>query len=48
MGGDEKKAIKQIVKRNNNKSIMAWNRAVISDIEQSIDCLLYTSPSPRD
>ena len=27
MGGDEKKAIKQIVKRNNNrKSIMAWNR----------------------
>ena len=38
MGGDEKKAIKQIVKRNNNKSIMAWNRAVISDIEQSIDC----------
>ena len=33
MGGDEKKAIKQIVKRNNNKSIMAWNRA----------CLLYTS-----
>lgn len=39
MGGDEKEAIKQIVKRNNNrKSIMAWNRAVISDIEQSIDC----------
>ena len=39
MGGDEKKAIKQIVKRNNNrKSIMAWNRAVVSDIEQSIDC----------
>ena len=39
MGGDEKKAIKQIVKRNNNrKSIMAWNRAVISDIEESIDC----------
>lgn len=39
MGGDEKKAIKQIVKRNNNrKSIMAWNRAVTSDIEESIDC----------
>ena len=34
----KKKAIKQIVKRNNNKSIMAWNRALISDIEQSIDC----------
>lgn len=39
MGGDEKQAIKQIVKRNNYKtSIMAWNRAVIKDIEQSIDC----------
>lgn len=39
MGGDEKNAIKQIVKRNsNNKSIMAWNRAVISDIQQSIEC----------
>ena len=39
MGGDEKEAIKQIVKRNNGrKSIMSWNRAVIQDIEQSIDC----------
>ena len=42
MGGDEKEAIKSIVKRNrsssNAKSIMAWNRAVIGDIEQSIDC----------
>ena len=39
MGGDEKEAIKQIVKRNNGrKSIMAWNRAVISDIEEAIDC----------
>lgn len=39
MGGDEKAAIKQIVKRNNGrKSIMAWNRAVVSDIEESIDC----------
>ena len=39
MGGDEKAAIKEIVKRNNGKSsIMAWNRAVIGDIEQSIDC----------
>lgn len=39
MGGDEKEAIKQIVKRNNGKkSIMAWNRAVIKDIEESIDC----------
>ena len=39
MGGDEKNAIKEIVKRNNyKKSIMAWNRAVIKDIEESIDC----------
>jgi homocitrate synthase NifV len=38
MGGDEKKAIKEIVKRNLKSSIMAWNRAVVSDIEQSIDC----------
>ncbi|MGL5087097.1 MAG: homocitrate synthase [Clostridium sp.] len=38
MGGDEKEAIKEIVKRNKKSSIMAWNRAVIADIEQSIDC----------
>ncbi len=38
MGGDEKMAIKEIVKRNLKPSIMAWNRAVIGDIEQSIDC----------
>lgn len=38
MGGDEKEAIKKIVKRNLKSSIMAWNRAVISDIDQSIDC----------
>lgn len=38
MGGDEKEAIKQIVKRNQKSSIMAWNRAVIKDIEESIDC----------
>lgn len=38
MGGDEKEAIKSIVKRNLKPSIMAWNRAVIKDIEQSIDC----------
>ncbi|MEG0856498.1 MAG: homocitrate synthase [Terrisporobacter sp.] len=38
MGGDEKEAIKEIVKRNKKSSIMAWNRAVIKDIEQSIDC----------
>lgn len=38
MGGDEKEAIKKIVSRNLKSSIMAWNRAVISDVEQSIDC----------
>lgn len=38
MGGDEKAAIKEICKKGLKSSIMAWNRAVISDIEQSIDC----------
>ena len=38
MGGDEKNAIKSIVKRNLKSSIMSWNRAVISDIQESIDC----------
>ena len=38
MGGDEKEAIKSIVKKNLKSSIMAWNRGVISDIENSIEC----------
>ncbi len=38
MGGDEKATIKAICKRDLKSSIMAWNRAVITDIEQSIDC----------
>ena len=38
MGGDEKESIKAICKRGLKSSIMAWNRAVITDIEQSIDC----------
>lgn len=38
MGGDEKAAIKAICKKNLKSSIMAWNRAVVSDIEQSVDC----------
>ncbi|MGL5258279.1 MAG: homocitrate synthase [Proteocatella sp.] len=38
MGGDEKDIIRKIVKSNLRASIMGWNRAVISDIEQSIDC----------
>ncbi len=38
MGGDEKKTIKKIVGLDLNTSILAWNRAVISDIKHSIDC----------
>jgi homocitrate synthase NifV len=38
MGGDEKKAISEIVKLGLNASIMGWNRAVISDIEASLAC----------
>ena len=38
MGGDEEEAIKAICKKNLKPSIMAWNRAVISDIEKSIEC----------
>lgn len=38
MGGDEKKAIKEIVKLGLKASIMGWNRAVISDIQHSLDC----------
>lgn len=38
MGGDEKKAITEIAKLGLRASIMAWNRAVVADIQQSIDC----------
>ena len=38
MGGDEKEAIKKIVKLDLGVSVMGWNRAVISDIEDSLDC----------
>lgn len=38
MGGDEKNVIKQMVKSNLRASIMGWNRAVISDIQASVDC----------
>jgi homocitrate synthase NifV len=38
MGGDEKESIKKIVKLGLKASIMGWNRAVISDIQSSIDC----------
>ncbi len=38
MGGDEKEAIKAIVSLNLNCSILGWNRAVKSDIDDSLDC----------
>lgn len=38
MGGFEKDSIKRIVGMNLKPSIMAWNRAVISDIKESIEC----------
>ena len=38
MGIDEKNIIKKIVKSNLKASIMGWNRAVIADIQESIDC----------
>ncbi len=38
MGGDEKKTIKHIAGLGLNASILAWNRAVIEDIKQSLEC----------
>jgi homocitrate synthase NifV len=38
MGGDEKKTIKHIAGLGLNTSILAWNRAVIDDIQHSLDC----------
>lgn len=38
MGGDEKETLKAIVNLGINSSIMAWNRAVVEDIKQSLDC----------
>ncbi|NLW91627.1 MAG: homocitrate synthase [Syntrophomonadaceae bacterium] len=38
MGGFEKDCIKEIVNLGLKSSIMAWNRAVISDIQESISC----------
>ncbi len=38
MGGDEKDAITAIAKLGLNARIMAWNRAVIKDIQQSLQC----------
>ncbi|MCS7178691.1 MAG: homocitrate synthase [Anaerolineae bacterium] len=38
MGGDEKEAIKAIVRLELPTSILAWNRAVVDDIRHSLDC----------
>lgn len=38
MGGFEKECIKEIVRLGLKASIMAWNRAVIDDIKESISC----------
>ncbi|HHY98706.1 MAG TPA: homocitrate synthase [Firmicutes bacterium] len=38
MGGEEKLAIKAIVDAGLRASIMGWNRAVIADVQESIDC----------
>lgn len=38
MGGDEKKAVKQIVGLGLDASILGWNRANKEDIAHSIDC----------
>ncbi len=38
MGGFEKDCIKEIVRMGLKASIMAWNRAVIADIKESIKC----------
>jgi homocitrate synthase NifV len=38
MGGDEKETIAKIAKLGLNASIMAWNRAVIDDVKESLEC----------
>jgi homocitrate synthase NifV len=38
MGGDEKEAIKEIVRLELPASILAWNRAVVEDVKHSLDC----------
>ena len=38
MGGEEKEAIKAVVEAGLSASVMSWNRAVVSDIQHSIDC----------
>jgi len=38
MGGDEMEAIKEICRLGLKSSIMGWNRAVIADVEASLEC----------
>lgn len=38
MGGDEKKTIKRIAGMDLRASVLGWNRAVVEDIQHSIDC----------
>lgn len=38
MGGDEKRAVKEIAKLGLSASVLGWNRANIEDINHSIDC----------
>jgi len=38
MGGDEKAAIREIAALGLSASVLGWNRAVVSDLEHSLDC----------
>jgi homocitrate synthase NifV len=38
MGGDEKAVIKEMANMGLRASVLGWNRAVISDIQHSLDC----------
>jgi homocitrate synthase NifV len=38
MGGAEKEAVRQIAAMDLNCSILAWNRAVVSDVQASLEC----------
>ncbi|HAA64584.1 MAG TPA: homoaconitate hydratase, partial [Thermoanaerobacter sp.] len=38
MGGDEKETVTKIAKLGLNASIMAWNRAVVKDVQESLEC----------
>jgi homocitrate synthase NifV len=38
MGGDEREAIRQIAQAGLKAMVMGWNRAVISDVDHSIEC----------